>query len=169
MNYIIMQTFQEGIKECYKVKLISKLFVFLNLPYILKVKGLHLCKWIWLKLIQSSRYESIILSRRRLIVPKFALLLHRTPNIEHINSLVTLLGTPCQSWVEPPFAFRRVIILCGINSSCQKHSLEMLIHIDLIASQIATDQSAELNLLFHQISKVLDGTEMTGGFWSSVN
>ncbi len=37
--------------------------------------------------------------------------------------------------VGPPFAFRMALILYGIDSSrCWKHSLEILVHIDMISS-----------------------------------
>ncbi len=55
----------------------------------------------------------------------------------YIHSLVTLLGTPCQYRVGPPFAFRTALILRGIDSTrCWKHSSEILFHIDMIASSV---------------------------------
>jgi len=39
-------------------------------------------------------------------------------------------------WVGPPFDFRTALILCGIDSTrCWKHSSEILVHIDMIASR----------------------------------
>ncbi len=53
-----------------------------------------------------------------------------------IHSLATLLGTPCMYRVGPPFAFRTALILCGIDSTMfWKHSSEILVHIDMIASR----------------------------------
>ncbi len=38
--------------------------------------------------------------------------------------------------VGPPFAFRTALILCGIDlTRCWKHSSEILVHIDIIASR----------------------------------
>ncbi len=54
----------------------------------------------------------------------------------YTHSLATLLGTPCKYRVRPPFAFRTALILCGIDSTrCWKHSSEILVHIDMIASR----------------------------------
>ncbi len=51
------------------------------------------------------------------------LFIHKLPTL-----LYTLLG--------PPFAFRTALILCGIDSTrCWKHSSEILVHIDMIASR----------------------------------
>ncbi len=53
----------------------------------------------------------------------------------HTHTLATLLWTPCQYRVGPPFFFRTALILCGIDSTrCWKHSSEILVHIDMIAS-----------------------------------
>ncbi len=58
------------------------------------------------------------------------------PAYIYIHSLATLLGTPCKYWVGPPFASRTALILCGIDSTrCWKHSSEILVHIDMIASR----------------------------------
>ncbi len=52
----------------------------------------------------------------------------------YIHSLATLLGTSCYR-VGPAFVFRTALILRGINSTrCWKHSSEILVHIDMIAS-----------------------------------
>jgi len=52
-----------------------------------------------------------------------------------IHSPKGLIGTPYYYCVWPPFAFRTALILCGIDSTrCWNHSLEMLAHIDRIAS-----------------------------------
>ncbi len=54
----------------------------------------------------------------------------------YIHSLATLLGTPSKYRVRPPFAFRTALILRGIDSTrCWKHSSEILVHIDMIASR----------------------------------
>ncbi len=53
-----------------------------------------------------------------------------------IHSLATLLGTPCLYRVGPSFVFRTVLIHHGIDSTrCWKHSSEILVHIDIIASR----------------------------------
>ena len=50
-----------------------------------------------------------------------------------VHSIASLLVTPCQYWVGPPFAFRT--LLRGILSTrCWKHSSEILVHIDMIAT-----------------------------------
>ncbi len=58
---------------------------------------------------------------------------HTSP---HIHSLATLLGTPCKYWIGPPFAFWTASIIRGIDSTrfC-KHSSEILVHVDMIASR----------------------------------
>ncbi len=54
----------------------------------------------------------------------------------YTHLLATLLGTPCQYWVGLAFAFRTALILRGIDSTrCCKHSSEILVHIDMIASR----------------------------------
>ncbi len=53
----------------------------------------------------------------------------------YTQSLATLLGTPCEYRVGPPFAFRTALILRGVDSTrCWKHSSEILVHIVMIAS-----------------------------------
>ncbi len=53
-----------------------------------------------------------------------------------IHSLATLLGTPCLYQVGPTFAFRTAIIIRVVDSTrCWKHSSEILVHIDMIASR----------------------------------
>ncbi len=53
----------------------------------------------------------------------------------YIHSLATLLGTPCEYRVGSSFAFGTALILHGIDSTrCWKHSSEILVHIDMIAS-----------------------------------
>ncbi len=53
----------------------------------------------------------------------------------YIHSLSTLLGTLRYYEVGPPFAFRTALILHGIDSTrCWKHSSEILVHINMIAS-----------------------------------
>ncbi len=54
---------------------------------------------------------------------------------ERLHSVATL-GTPCLYRIGPPFAFRTALILRGIDSTrCWKHSSEILVHIDMIASR----------------------------------
>ncbi len=54
---------------------------------------------------------------------------------ELIHSLATLLGTPCHTRLDPPFAFRTAFNFCGIDSTrCWKYSSEILVHIYMIAS-----------------------------------
>ncbi len=51
-----------------------------------------------------------------------------------IHSLATLLGTLVSTGLDT-FVFRSVLILRGMDSTrCWKHSSEMLVHIDMIAS-----------------------------------
>lgn len=51
----------------------------------------------------------------------------------------TLLGTPYLYWVGPFFAF---LSFCGIDSTnCCKHSLEILLYVDMKASPVAADLS----------------------------
>ncbi len=51
------------------------------------------------------------------------------------HSLATLLDTPCLYRVGPTFSFRTALILRGIDSTRYwKHSSEILVHIDIIAS-----------------------------------
>ncbi len=58
-----------------------------------------------------------------------------TTNV-HLHSLATLFGTPCQYWVGPTFAFRTAVILRGRDlTRCWKHSSEILVHFDMIASR----------------------------------
>ncbi len=58
-----------------------------------------------------------------------------TTNV-HLHSLATLFGTPCQYWVGPTFAFRTAVILHGRDlTRCWKHSSEILVHFDMIASR----------------------------------
>lgn len=48
----------------------------------------------------------------------------------------TLLGTPCLYWVGSLFAFRTASVFHGTDCTrCWKQSLEMLVHICMIASQ----------------------------------
>ncbi len=59
----------------------------------------------------------------------------RSSQYIYTHSLATLLGTPCFYQVGPPFVFRSALILRGIDSTrCWKHSSEILVHIDMIAS-----------------------------------
>ncbi len=54
----------------------------------------------------------------------------------YIHSLATFLGTPCLYRVGSSFSFRTALILRGIDSTrCWKHSSEILVYIDMIASR----------------------------------
>ncbi len=56
-------------------------------------------------------------------------------NSIYTHSLATLLDTPCLYRVGPTFSFRTALILHGIDSTRYwKHSSEILVHIDMIAS-----------------------------------
>jgi len=60
-------------------------------------------------------------------------------NNKHVcsNGSSSSMYTHLNDYVWPPFAFRTALILHGIDSTrCWKHSLEMLAHIDGIASCI---------------------------------
>ena len=80
-------------------------------------------------------------------------------NTHNIHSPGTLLDTPCEYWVGPTFSLRTASILGGINSArCWKHSWEILVHFDMIASnllQICQLYIHVVNLLVHHIPKVL--------------
>ncbi len=54
----------------------------------------------------------------------------------YTHSLATLSGKLCEYRVGPPFVFRTALILCGIDlTRCWKHSSEILVLIDMIASR----------------------------------
>lgn len=90
-------------------------------------------------------------------------------DIKEIHSPATLLGTPCEYQVGPPFTLRTALIHCGIDTTrCWKHFVPYWHDGITELMQICQLHISDENFLVCHIPNVL-GVEVTGVQWSKTH